>query len=90
MGSHDLLYGGKLINFEFFLLNTFNIGLFHLINIHPLWTTFSECPGGCFKLCPGGQRLILMKRKGVFEENLIVSRSESITNYGVLGDASSF
>lgn len=29
-----------------------------------------------------------MKGRGVLEANLIVSRGDSITNYGVLGDAS--
>ena len=68
-----------------------NNGLFHLISIHPLWMTFNDCPGGCFEPCPGGSKTDFNEGKGeVLEANLIVSRGESITNYGVKGDASPF
>ena len=45
-------------------------------NMHPWWTTFY----------PGGQRTILTKGRGILWVNLIVSKGESVTNYGIQGD----
>ena len=47
--------------------------------------TANECLGGYFEACPGGKTLILMKGRGVFWSNLIMSRGETITNCGVQG-----
>ena len=41
--------------------------------------------GGILRLVQGGKTLILMKGRGVFWSNLIMSRGETITNCGVQG-----
>ena len=50
--------------------------------------TFNEYPGGCVEPYPGVSKTNFNEGKGVFEANLIVSKDEGITNYGILGDAS--
>ena len=42
--------------------------------------------GGILRLLQGGKTLILMKGRGEFLSNFIISRGEMNTNYGVKGD----
>ena len=53
------------INYEYqWCTITNDIGLFHLISIHPLWMTFNERPREEFEACPGGSKTDFNEGKG--------------------------